>query len=99
METWQHQAYAGTGQDSHGNMTNAWADPVEVTGCMFDPGGTTEPGYGTRTVSTPTLYAPMRTVVTPQDVFVGRGKTWVVDGEPADWTVGILVIPLRRVEG
>lgn len=98
-ETWQHRAYQGTAKDSHHNTVDVWADPVDVAGCLFDPGGSSEPGFGARTVTTPTLYAPMA-AAGDRDLFLGRGSTWQVDGEPADWGLGTpLVIQLRKVEG
>jgi hypothetical protein len=99
METWQHRAWNGTTTDAHNNAVDSWADPVPLTGCMFDPGGSSEPGYGNRVVTTPTLYMPRRTV-NGRDQFVGRGKTWTVDGDPADWAdTPLILVPLRRVEG
>ena len=98
LETWQHRAYAGTAQDAHRNAVDSWGEPVDVLGCQFDPGGSAEPGNDNRVVTSPTLYAPVRDV-DARDLFLGRGHTWQVDGDPADWGQDLpLVISLRKVD-
>ena len=98
-EVWQHQAWIGTELDEHGNTVNAWADPVDVSGCLFDPGGSREPGFQTRVITEPTLYIWRRTIGS-RDRFIGRGEVWEVDGDVGDWLPELpVVVPLRRVEG
>lgn len=98
-ETWLHRAYAAGSTDSQGNTIDTWGDPTELSGCLFDPGGTAEPGYQGRVVSEPTLYAP-RTTISARDLFIGRGATWEVNGEVGDWDPSLpVVVKLRRVEG
>lgn len=93
-----------------GEATDAdWTDPdvLDVPGCAFDPGGSSEPaevGRGSVTTS-PTLYAPTEADIRASDRVVVRGRTWQVDGDPAlwmhpmtGWAAG-LVVNLKGVEG
>lgn len=99
METWQLRVYSGTVLDPHNDVVDAWADSVPLSGCLFDPGVSVEPGGGPRTVTTPSLYVSRRTVGS-KDILIGRGHTWQVDGEVADWGPGLpTIVPLKRVEG
>jgi len=82
-------------------------DELEIPGCAFDPGGSLESAEVGRepVVSTPTLYAPVDADVTARDRVIMRGRTWLVDGDPAEyrspfsgWAPG-LVVKLKAVTG
>lgn len=99
-EAWQRLAWAGSAPDAHGNVSDTWGEPEDLTGCLFDPGGTSEPGFRNRVVTEPTLYLSGRPAVDSRDRFNGHGSTWEVNGDVADWGLGLpLVVPLRKVEG
>lgn len=75
-----------TGQDALGNDTLTAVD-VTVTGCGFDPGGSTENVQGQDLVtSQPTLYVPAETGVGVVDAVTVRGVRYEVDGQPASYT-------------
>lgn len=86
-----------------------WTTPDELTidGCAFDPGGSTEPvEVGRTSVETsPTVYAPTDADITAADRVIVRGRTWQVDGDPAQWVHPMtgwaagLVVKLKAVEG
>jgi hypothetical protein len=95
-----------TGQDAYGNDTYATAD-VLISGCAFDPGGSTEFTIGgDRVLSQPTLYLPPDVAVpTAVDSVSVRGQSYEIDGVPAwypspftGWNPGG-VVKLRRVTG
>lgn len=83
-------------------------DTLDIPGCAFDPGGSSEPlDVGRASVVTqPTLYHPSTDLdVTAQDRIEVRGRTWQVDGDPAvyrnpytGWEAGT-AIRLKAVEG
>lgn len=82
-------------------------DSLDIPGCAFDPGGSTEPLEQGRTavITQPTVYAPFGADVRAGDRLVVRGRTWEVDGDPADyrspftgWEPGT-TIKLKVVEG
>lgn len=86
-----------------------WSDPLEldISGCAFDPGSSIEPLEIGRdaVVTRPTVYAPSGADVLAGDRIVIRGRTWQVDGEPADyrspfsgWAAG-LAIHVKAVSG
>lgn len=86
-----------------------WSSPDElaILGCGFDPGDSTEPLEAGRdaVLAKPTVYAPSGADVTALDRLIVRGRTWQVDGDPADyrnpltgWEPG-LVIKLKAVSG
>lgn len=86
-----------------------WSSPDElaIAGCAFDPGSSSEPLEQARgaVVTQPTVYAPRGADVLAADRIVVRGRTWQVDGDPADyrnpftgWAPG-LVIKLKAVTG
>lgn len=60
---------------------------LTIVGCAFDPGGSLEPTEQGRTsvITQPTVYAPPGSDVLAGDRLVVRGRTWDVDGDPADW--------------
>lgn len=86
-----------------------WTTPglLTITGCAFDPGGSLEPTEQGRTavITQPTLYAPPNSDVLAGDRLVVRGRTWDVDGDPADWRSPFtgwepgMAIKLKAVEG
>lgn len=87
----------------------SWDDPdsLAIPGCAFNPGRSSEPVQDARTavITQPEVYAPPGADVLAGDRIVVRGKTYEVDGEPADWrspftgwTPGI-VLALKIVEG
>lgn len=86
-----------------------WTTPDElpIEGCAFDPGTSSEPLEQARdaVLTKPTVYAPADADVLATDRLVVRGRTWQVDGDPADyrspfdgWTPG-LVVHLKAMEG
>lgn len=86
-----------------------WSTPAQlaVKGCAFDPAASTEPLEQARNgvLSKPTIYAPAGSDITAHDRLVVRGRTWQVDGDPADyrspftgWAAG-LVVRLKAMEG
>ncbi len=93
--------------DAHGNEVADWTDPaeVEVPGCLFAPGTTSEDNLTrTATVAQPTLYAPVGADIATGDRVVVRGNEYDVDGVPGDWrgiggTLGGLEVPLKVVAG
>lgn len=86
-----------------------WTSPdeLDIPGCGFDPGGSEEPlAQGRDAVITqPRIFAPAGVDVAAHDRIVVRGRTWQVDGDPADyrhpmtgWKPGV-VINLKAVSG
>ncbi len=86
-----------------------WTTPTTLTinGCAFDPGGSSEPTEQGRNavITQPTVYAPPGSDITAADRLVVRSRTWLVDGDPAEyvnpftgWEPG-LVVKLKAVEG
>ena len=82
-------------------------DELEIPGCGFDPGGSTEPLEQGRTavVTQPTVYAAGFPDVLAGDRLVVRGRTWEVDGDPQAWRNPFTgwepgtTIKLKAVEG
>lgn len=73
--------------------------PVTVTGCLFEPAGSIELRDGRESVTTtPRLYLPSLAPITAVSRVTVRGDEYEVDGEPADWQVGI-VATLKRAVG
>lgn len=92
-----------TGEDRYGDPV--WEDvSTDLPPALFAPGGVEEPVEPGRApvVSEPTLY--WRNAwpdVIASDRLTVRGKTYSVEGEPADWRgarVGGLVVRLKLVE-
>lgn len=89
--------------------TPDWSNPdeLEIEGCAFNPGTSTEPlETGRAAVLTqPEVYAPADSDVLEGDRLVVRGITYEVEGHPADyrspftgWRPG-LVVRLKAKEG
>lgn len=86
-----------------------WTTPDElaIEKCGFNPGQSSEPVQDARNavITQPEVYAPTGSDVLAGDRLVVRGKTYAVDGDPADWRSPFtgwapgLVIPLKIVEG
>jgi hypothetical protein len=82
-------------------------DELEISGCGFNPGQSSEPVQDARTavIARPEVYAPAGSDVHAGDRLTVRGVTFEVDGNPADWRSPFtgwspgLVIPLKNVEG
>lgn len=106
-ETVQHEIYAGTGTDAHGNVIDVWQSPVDLEIYAFNPGGTTEPaGSGSdRVITSPTLYLPSASVLSPRDRVTVRGLLYEVDGRtldfrnPYDDSMNGNAVNLKAVEG
>lgn len=107
-ETVGWEQYQGETYDPRGNLIDSWADPVEIDGCGFDPGSSVEPRDGTsqRVITSPVCYIPKRYPIGERDKITARGKTYEVEGEPADWRhpmtgwdPDLLVVTLRKVTG
>lgn len=86
-----------------------WEDPdtLEVPGCGFNPGGSSEPVQDARNavITRPEVYDPSFADVLAGDRLVVRGDTYEVDGNPARWKSPFTgwqpaqVIALKSVEG
>lgn len=73
---------------------------IEVAGCLFAPGPSSEDLVAANQVDTDaTVYAPVGTVVLPTDRIRARGKEYSVVGEAQEWAGEGVVIKLRRVTG
>lgn len=61
-------------------------DRIDVKG-MYADAGTSEDtvSRGATVSSTATLYLPFGTNIVRTDRVEVRGRTWMVDGDPADW--------------
>lgn len=101
---------AQTHTDRYGATVRDWSLPpteATLTDCAFNPGQSSEPVQDARNsvITQPEVYAPSGSDILPGDRLVVRGKTYDVDGQPADWrspftgwTPG-LVVALKIVEG
>lgn len=94
---------------SEENGEPSWDDPdeLEVPGCAFDPGGSSEALDLARNVVTtqPKVYAPAGSDIAAGDRLVVHGTTYEVDGHPAVWRSPFtgdqfpLVVALKSSEG
>lgn len=90
------------------NNNQEWIDgaPFDVTGALFDPGGSIEPFEIGRApvITTAKLYFRSTPTITAHDKIAVRGDTYQVVGRPAVW-VGLpgtsvgTVVDLELVEG
>lgn len=95
--------------DAHGNAAESWvADVAPTLVHAVAPGASAESLQTGRDVSQVawTVYAPQGTVLAARDRVVWQGETYLVYGEPADWSRGPwthpaagVVIELMRWEG
>ena len=105
-ETVQRLAFVSLTRDAHGVEVITRADPVDVDGVGFDPGGTYETNAeGVRIVTQPTLYVAFQQAAHPLDQWTCRGKRYDVDGDATQrlnpftgWQAG-QAIKLKRVIG
>lgn len=91
------------------NGEPSWDDPdeLDISGCAFDPGGSSEALDLARNVVTtqPKVYAPAGSDIAAADRVVVRGVTYEVDGNPALWRSPFtgwepgLVVALKSSEG
>lgn len=101
--------YAGTGRDSHGNPVTSYDEPVDWPVYGYAPGASEEPHDPNRDLSVVlwTVYAPVGgNAPTERDLVVLPDGEYEVEGRPADWSHGPVVIPgagvvveLKRAEG
>lgn len=71
-----------------------------ITGCLFDPGGSSEVRDGrTAVTTTPTLYLPPGADLAATDQVVVRGDLFEVAGKPAVWIDAGVVAQLQEVTG
>lgn len=88
---------AGSTIDPYSNeATPSWDSPVErdvVTMVPLEPRPSQEPVQDARNAITSgwTLYLPPGDPIGPQDRVRVRGRVYPVQGEPADWGVGVVV--------
>lgn len=83
------------------------ATSLEVPGCGFNPGQSSEPVQDARNSVTtqPEVYAPEGVDILAGDRLVVRGLTFDVDGDPATWVSPFtgwapgLVVALKRTAG
>ena len=82
-------------------------DSLDIPGCAFDPGGSQEPTADGRSsvITRPTVLAAFGSDILPGDRLVVRGKTYEVEGDPAEyhhpmtgWEPG-MTVTLERVDG
>ena len=95
--------------DAHGNAAESWvADAAPTLVHAVAPGASLEAHQTGRDVSQVawTVYAPQGAAVAARDRIEWQGETYLVYGEPADWSRGPwihpaagVVIELRRTEG
>lgn len=84
----QHEVYNGAGQDPKGNDVESWAPAVELGIYAYNPSTSSEvliDGHAHRVESSPTLYVPSSAVVGNHDRITARGKSFFIDGDPADF--------------
>lgn len=100
--------YVAGPPDSHGNVTEGWADPITCSVYGWaPPAPSDEPEESGRAavVSEVQVYAPPHVQVSPRDRVLLLGKTWEVVGYPNDYTHGPfgwqpgIVFVVRLVEG
>jgi hypothetical protein len=62
-------------------------DELDIPGCAFDPGTSTEPLEVGRTavITQPRVFVPFGADILPGDRVVVRERTWEVDGDVAEW--------------
>ena len=86
-----HRYVPGAGRDAYNRPVTGFAAPVPITGALFAPGSSSEPGprASYRVVSQPTLILEKNPGVGPHDRFVIRGKLYEVTGDPDDWSTGM----------
>lgn len=73
----------------------------EITGCIILPRQINEAGQGWITIEGYDVYAPYGSDILETDRIVARGRSWNVDGRPADYvnTHGkgkIMLVKLKR---
>ncbi len=102
-----HEAFAEGAVNGHGNLAEAWGDPVQVGIYAFNPGSpedSQEPGSD-RDISTPSIYVPSSVVFDPRDRVTVRGELYEVDGDtqvfrnPYGSRMDGNQINLRKVDG
>lgn len=109
-ETVTRQRGVATVDPYSGEATGVdWTTPdeLEIPGCAFNPGRSTEPVQDARTavITEPEVYAPFGSDVRAGDRLVVRGVTFDVQGNPGDWRSPFtgweagMAIPLKRTEG
>lgn len=100
--------YVAGPADSHGNVSEGWADPITYAVYGWAPlEASSEPAESGRdaVVTTLQVLAPADVQVTPRDRVIVDGITYEVIGQPADYTHGPFDwrpgtrIALSRVEG
>lgn len=92
--------------DIHGDPVGS-ATTVDVHGCIFAPGPSTEnvSNGGTTVIRSnqvdtdATVYAPAGTAVKPTDRILARGVTYEVVGDPLVWANALVEVKLRHVKG
>lgn len=81
-------AYAGTGEDAHGNEVETWGAPAAVGIYAFNPASSSEvfiDGHMHRVESQPTIYLPSASIIGPRDRVTARGVLYTVDGVTGDF--------------
>lgn len=84
--------YRGKEKNERGNLVDVWAPEsewVEFTDAMIAPGAyneQTRPGYENRVSTGLTLFYRDQFPVDPRDRVFLRGRVWMVEGEPSDWS-------------
>lgn len=81
-------AFVGGVVDAHGNESEGWGAPVQLSGVYgFDPGSSSEPRLAghDRVIVEPTLYGPFDMPFLPRDRAVVRGVVYEVEGPVRRW--------------
>lgn len=91
-----------TGRDAFGDPVTGTADEVDIPGCLFAPGGSSEsaPGENANSVGTSgTLYAPSGSDILNTDQLLIRDDLYDITGTPQAWGTSGLVVEVRRNTG
>lgn len=91
-----------TGLDLMGDPNPGIPDELDIPGCLFAPGTSSEsgPGDAARQATTfGTVYAPAGADITNTDQLRIRDQTFDITGVPAAWNTAGLVVEVRRTTG
>jgi hypothetical protein len=87
-------------KDTFGDPLPGTGSEVDVPGCLFAPGGSTENLDGAdQVVADATVYMPDGTDIRPTDRVRARGDLYDVVGKPRVWAGYGVEVPLRLVTG
>ena len=90
------------GLDLMGDALPGTAGELDIPGCLFAPGGSSESAPGenaAQVTSFGTVYAPAGTDITNTDQLRIRGHVFDITGTPQSWGTTGLVVEVRRITG